>query len=385
MVHLMSCNSPLSARIAAFSLVNPLLLQGFAIGTDKLQVKDAASLLWHNCKPKRKPIRLLEIHGENNTLCNYWGEKIINKRRLLPIVKYLVDWSMRDDCGKTIEMPLRWRNTEDPVHKTSLERGYIFEGMIENATVIKASYHCWPGAEVDEEKELSDWLKKLPSGLSDLFDETPGSGKLDSEKVDKQKLALQEWAKIAGREISDENKDTKESKAGEAPEMDEDERLRHTLLIEHYFIKDFGHGWPRIQKQAPVKEGDSSKPVASQPWLSVEPDFKIPSNYDSPSTFHYGFDDPTPSRLPAFDATDRVLDFFRMYKLSDKVVSAPENEADETSPQFKQIDEIIEAFKEQVDSNSKAVAGREDAEMAKIVAESDEKSTEGKSKNKDEL
>ena len=223
MVHLLSCNGALSTRIAAFSVVNSLLMMGFKSGNDRLEVKDPTSLLWHNCKPKRSPVRMLNIHGENNTHYDYWGEKEVKKRRLMPVVRWLVDWSMRSGCGQALGMPARWRGETDPVHRTELETGYIFEGVVENATIIKASYHCWPIEELSEAEEMAKVMKQLPPSIEDIMG-SPSAGELDPEKVKKHEEELLEFEKAA--------KEARELKAKEAAEKakakaaaDEEKRL----------------------------------------------------------------------------------------------------------------------------------------------------------------
>ena len=439
MVHLISCNGQLSTRIAAFSIINGLLMMGFKSGNQKLEIKDPTSLLWHNCKSKRIPTRLLNIHGENNKIYDYWGENEINDRRLLPIVRWLVDWSARNGCGGGLSMPSRWRGGKDPVHKTDLEYGHIFEGMIENSTVIKATYHCWPSSDMDMEEQLAHILRQLPPEL--LKKSNKGEGEEDEEYGEDYAESESAAEKGEGEEYGEHDEKSAESEsAAEVLEVDEIEKdyedstasesaaevlegdetkennedpatsestaqvpddesevatepqatisvddsdleqLRGSLLTEHYFVRGFGYGWPRVKKEpARINKEGKPEPTWERVWEtiearnteSVEAQANVNFKQKGLSPFDYGFMDPNPSRTPAFDATERTLNFFRAYKLSDvpgrgPKTSAPlENSEDDDDSS---MDDIVQKIQNQVEANKNSLENRKNEIAADLPA-----------------
>jgi hypothetical protein len=116
-------------------------------------------------------------------------------------------------------------------------------------------------------------------------------------------------------------------------------------VLEHYLIRGLDHGWPRVEGAATVADdptastasndatGDSVKTVRRDEhrWRHVagpmRTEVDLGFNLDGAYTFHWGFSDPEPKgRLARFDATARLLDFFRQFRLSDDLPSSPRDD-----------------------------------------------------------
>jgi poly(3-hydroxybutyrate) depolymerase len=238
--HLMACDSFWSNNTASFALVNPTLLAGLVM---QRGVKDEITLLWEKCKPARVPIKLLEIHGENNTFNSYWG-KSVAKRGRLPTVQWLVEWAMRNDCGDAKGMPTK-ENENDMLYKTELASGTIYEGQVHAGKLQRAMYRCYA---LTPEEQVEKYI---------------GTFQVIEPEAEK---------------MTPLNKDGKE---------EEEKADRGDIILEHLFVKNYAHGWPRIA----MKDG------ATETFETAE----MEETADA----------------PIFDATKEVLKWFNQHKLSD--------------------------------------------------------------------
>jgi hypothetical protein len=273
MVHLAACDSTLSSKIAAYAAINLNIFSGIRGESDKRTDEEDPSLLpWQFCDSQRKPARILEIHTENNTLFDYYGENEVNGKSRWPIVQWLVGWA-KSECGMPLSEPERWKAIGGAIFKTDLEKGHIFEGFSENQLVTKASYHCW-GDTPAETKPKEEYDNKIAVDTKDLVE-----------------LA---------------------------------ENLRSSIVIEHYYLRGFAHGWPRVSMLKPTTEdgeADHSK-VETPEWNEIgdrKDDQDLSFNDKDAFTFGQAFTTMTPAgKEIEFDATSHVLGWFRMFKLSDE-------------------------------------------------------------------
>jgi hypothetical protein len=353
MTHLIAC-SQLSDRIAAFSVVNGNIFQGL-LGDGDGQIKDPVALMWKKCEPKRKPIPLQIIHTENNTVFDYWGERKYGERMRRGAVMHLVEWATRNRCGSAAGYPTPWRSVDDYIHKTLLEQGYIFEGYIQDGAIAKASYHCWAGDVGRAQEEAMEWERKLDAG--ELNDE-------DDQQEEKKKKKK--------KETKEEEEEEEKEKEKKIDPRTEEEKLRDLLAVlrtnqvhEHFFIRGLGHGWPRIELipseewKAWKEKRNSAKGarVSSQPpapqWKAMTEAPSKPLNMDlnkNVTTFDYGFlDSHSDDRLPSFDATERVLSFFRLYRLSHQEYRAPRTIDGLTEVEVNMLDNIVDQIKGAMD------------------------------------
>jgi poly(3-hydroxybutyrate) depolymerase len=325
MAQLVACDEVLSKRVAAYGLVNANIFQGFrevaAESEDDAARNEALDEVWRKCNPGRLPVRMLTIGTENNTVFDYWGKVEVGGRPRVPSIKSLVDWAQKDVCGPALDMPKNWRGPDDVLYKTVLEKGYIFEGFIEHSSITKATYHCWGTNLYDVPLAKK---KKTPPKAADVDGKPePGADAKDDA------LSLKE------RE--------EKKKADDLNEFVE--KLRESFVLEHYLIRGLDHGWPRVEGAATVADdptastasndatGDSVKTVRRDEhrWRHVagpmRTEVDLGFNLDGAYTFHWGFSDPEPKgRLARFDATARLLDFFRQFRLSDDLPSSPRDD-----------------------------------------------------------
>jgi hypothetical protein len=273
MVHLAACDSALSSKIAAYAAINLNIFSGIRQKDDKRTDDEDPSLLpWQFCDSQRKPARILEIHTENNTLFDYHGENEVNGKSRWPVVQWLVGWA-KSECGMPLSEPERWRAIGGAIFKTDLEKGHIFEGLSENQLINKASYHCW-GDTPGVEKPIEEYDNKSAKDTKDLVE-----------------LA---------------------------------ENLRSSIVIEHYFLRGYAHGWPRVFMPKPATEnGEADHSKIEEPeWQEMgelEADQDLSFNDTEAFTFGHAFTTITPAGSQIeFDATYHVLSWFRMFKLSDE-------------------------------------------------------------------
>ena len=323
MAQLVACDEKLSKRVAAYGLVNANIFQGFrevaAKNEEEAAKREELDEIWRQCNPKRLPVRLLTIGTENNTVFDYWGKIDVGGRPTVPSVKVLVEWATKDLCGPALDMPKNWRGPDDRLYKTVLENGYIFEGFVEHGSISKATYHCWGTNPYDVP------LAKKKKG-------PPKAADVDNKKPDPESETKDDAKSLKEREEKKKVDDLNEFV----------EKLRESFVLEHYLVRGLDHGWPRVEGiTAAVNDGSTANDATGDDVKTVRTsDFKwrhitgpmrsdvnLDFNLDGAYTFHWGFGDPEPKdRRPQFDATARLIDFFRMFRLSDDLPSSPRGE-----------------------------------------------------------
>jgi poly(3-hydroxybutyrate) depolymerase len=360
MVQLIACDEGLSTRIAAYGMVNANVFRGFQAVAAKTEaeaaLRDKENAIWRKCNPKRLPVRLLTIGTENNTVFDYWGKTEIDGRPREDGVKVIVDWATRNECGHALEMPKNWRSPDDRLYKTMLEKGYIFEGFIEHGSVTKATYHCWGSNRYDVPVAKKKKNKRVPPNSSEQKKDT-------KPEVD----------------TKDDVKSLKDRKEVDSDINEFVEKLRDSFILEHYLIRGLDHGWPRVEAiSAFVSEGSSESDATKDDVKTVQlsrfnwrhisgpmrSEIDLGFNLEGAYSFHYGFSDPEPkNRKPHFDTTARLIDFFRMYRLSDDLPTSPRNDEGMTEAEENEFSGLIKALMD-VDE-----AERKNAKAAKNTLE----------------
>jgi poly(3-hydroxybutyrate) depolymerase len=298
LTHLLACDPFFSDNIAAFALVNPTILVGLMRQGD---IKDEITLLWEKCRPSRVPVRLLEIHGENNTLNSYWGKSTARRGRL-PTVQWIVEWAVRNECGEAKGMPTKDKES-DLMFKTELATGTIYEGMVYPKKLQRAMYRCYA---LTPEEEIERYIENFHVV-------EPNAEKIETKKSD-----------------------------GEIVE-------RGPIILEHLFVKNYGHGWPRIA----MKNG------TTETFDTTE----IEETKDSPT----------------FDATKEVLKWFNQHKLSDES-RVPNTKVDVEAHLAKEgVNKMVERITAQVEKQQQLNKDRDDA-----VEEPGEKQNKDKKKEEEE-
>lgn len=305
--HLMACDPYWSKKTASFALVNPTILAGLIT---KSGIKDEINMLWEKCKPARVPVRLLEVHGENNTLNSYWGVVSKSKRGRLPVVQWLVEWAMRNECGEAKGMPTKGEN--DLLYRTELATGTIYEGATHPNKLQKAMYRCYA---LTPEEQVQKYV-----GSFQVIDQ-------EAEKM----VPL--------------NPDSKEE-----PQKD-----RGDIILEHVFVKNHGHGWPRIvMKDGKTEAFDTTEKEESED-------------------------------APVFDATKEVLRWFSQNKLSDE--SRTPGVAINYEPVLndESIAKLVSGITAQVEKKQKELKGGDAADEAHQDEEVSKEETGESVRTKDEL
>ncbi|KAF2423331.1 hypothetical protein EJ08DRAFT_652861 [Tothia fuscella] len=303
-VHFLACDPLFSKRISAFAMTNPALYAGLL---SPRGVKDLITLRWQTCKPSRIPIRILEIHSENNTV-NHFRAVTTGERRRIPVVHWLVEWAMRNGCGSAAGNPYM-EDPDEPMYLTDLEGGTIHEGAIHMGKLQRAYYKCYERSPEEIVAGFMQTFEKLDQGL----DKDGEADKLESK--DKGEEGTKEGTELS-KKIAE--------KVKHNPEWDKPKKERGIVSIMHYFVKNNGHGWPRVS----MKNG-----TTEQFGPGVAP---LPT-----------------ADAPIFDSTVEVLEWFRTHKLSDEA-RAPENP--------ERDDEVLDKVVDELDEDEDAKSGTKTGE-----------------------
>lgn len=132
MMHLLACDSYLSTRITAFAAV----AAGFGVPSRK--DKDSP---WNQCKPRRRPIPVLEIHGGEDRIFGYWLKEGENgKTRRIP-PHWIEEWAERNGCGDAVGDAVQ-SETNQGTFITKLEYGLMSEAAVNAGAVMKIARSC---------------------------------------------------------------------------------------------------------------------------------------------------------------------------------------------------------------------------------------------------
>ncbi|TID19543.1 ferulic acid esterase (FaeA) [Venturia nashicola] len=294
--HHMACDPYWSNKTASFALVNPTILAGLIT---KSGVKDEINMLWEKCKPARVPVKLLEVHGENNTLNSYWGAVAKSKRGRLGVVQWLVEWAMRNECGDAKGIPAKGK--DDLLYRTELSSGTIYEGATHPNKLQRAMYRCYALTE--------------------------------QEQIDKY---------VASFQIIDNNAETMVPLNPDVKE--EPQKDRGDIVLEHVYVKNYGHGWPRIA----MKDGKTETFDTTEKEESED--------------------------APIFDVTKEVLRWFSQNKLSDESRAPGIAMNYEPALDDETIEKLVSGITAQVEQKQKEIG---DGEVA-AEAHQDEAVSTGK-------
>jgi poly(3-hydroxybutyrate) depolymerase len=309
LVHFLACDPLFSKRISAFAITNAALYTG--LKDNRKDVKDLVSIQWEKCKPSRIPTRILAIHSENNTVNDYFGRPGGTRKRM-PVVQWLVEWAMRNECGGAEGQPEK-EHEDDMLYLTPLEGGTIHEGAVHMNKLQQAYYKCYETTEEEMVEKFLEAFKDIDLGLKNTTTEnetttekiessTTEEGEDKEEKVeqsdiDSTKESTPDNLDVGSAEknesdIKNDQIDTEKAveNAGEGgnPEWKKPKKDRGIVCLMHYFIKNNGHGWPRV-----LMKNGSTEQIGSE---EVQPT----------------------DETPIFDSTVTILDWFKQHKLSDE-------------------------------------------------------------------
>ena len=151
--------------------------------------------------------------------------------------------------------------------------------------------------------------------------------------------------------------------------------MERNQIHEHYLLRGLPHGWHRVEKipkePEPEEEIDDddlvrrfrAKPRPAPEWKSLEGSTTYnPDSVDmskNTSTLEYGFTKPISEPI-RFDTTSRVLEFFRMYKLSDPPGTAPRNAKGLSESEQGLLDDMVAQISDAVEKAKAARAMEEE-------------------------
>jgi poly(3-hydroxybutyrate) depolymerase len=182
MLSLLACNRPLSRRISSFAAISA------AFYDDQSSTSPWAE---EACEFGRRPIPLMEIHGNRDTRWGYWPPGIEGEVQGLGPVGWLDVWKGRQNCGEKEGDP-RPAEVSNATYISKLENGGLSEGVEFAGGAVRVAYRC----------------------------DKSGSSAKEKTEVGKE---------------------------------DPDMRDVSTLTLLHYSLRDIGYGWPRLDLQREEK------------------------------------------------------------------------------------------------------------------------------------
>jgi poly(3-hydroxybutyrate) depolymerase len=131
MMHQLACQPQMSRKIAAFA----------AVGGAFYKPKDKDDHFWGNCRIGRRPIPILEIHGDQDKEYPLVTIKKKEYKDLMPITDWISEWRDLNSCGNVKGKP-KISKTSDTTILTELESGQRSESLVFGGGAIKESYRC---------------------------------------------------------------------------------------------------------------------------------------------------------------------------------------------------------------------------------------------------
>jgi poly(3-hydroxybutyrate) depolymerase len=152
MVHQLACHTHLSRRFGAFA----------AVGGAFYQSHDSKDRLWGSCMIGRRPIPILEIHGEKDEKYPLEQREKGLGKKLLPASRWVKTWSKNNKCGDILGEPTASQAT-DAVILTQLEGGQVSESLAYAGGAIRTAYRCgkYPDRKNDDFSSEEKSLKRI--------------------------------------------------------------------------------------------------------------------------------------------------------------------------------------------------------------------------------
>ncbi|QDS68418.1 hypothetical protein FKW77_010785 [Venturia effusa] len=132
MLSLLACHPTLSTQVASFAAISA------AFYNDQ-----APSSPWaeKNCNPGRRPIPLMEIHGNRDTRWGYWPPGVEGEVQGLGPVGWLDLWKARQVCGEKVGDP-KAASFSNATYISKLEHGGMSEGVEFGGGAVRVAYRC---------------------------------------------------------------------------------------------------------------------------------------------------------------------------------------------------------------------------------------------------
>jgi poly(3-hydroxybutyrate) depolymerase len=131
MMHYLACNTHLSRRFAAFAAVGGAFYEG----------DGPEDRSWGECLFGRRPVPVLEIHGEDDKKYPLLQATKKADKRLLPAFEWVKHWSKYNNCGDTRSQPTISAKS-NAVFITQLDGGQVSESLTYAGGATKTAYRC---------------------------------------------------------------------------------------------------------------------------------------------------------------------------------------------------------------------------------------------------
>lgn len=175
MLSLLACHPTLSTQISSFAAVSA------AFYDDQTPSSPWAE---KNCKPGRRPVPLMEIHGNGDTRWGYWPPGVEGEIQGLGPVGWLDTWKQRQVCGEKVG-EMKAAGFSNATYIFTLQHGVLSEGVEFGGGVVRAACRCHVDAigreEDDKDVDLRD-VSSLTLLHYSLMDVGYGWPRLDLKK-----------------------------------------------------------------------------------------------------------------------------------------------------------------------------------------------------------
>jgi poly(3-hydroxybutyrate) depolymerase len=131
MMHQLACQPQLARKIAAYA----------AVGGAFYKPKSDEDPFWGNCRLGRRPIPIMEIHGEKDDQYPLVAVKKPKNKDVLPAQDWVKKWKNLNDCGNTKGEPKVSKASNTTV-LTELENGQRIESLVYGGGAVKEAYRC---------------------------------------------------------------------------------------------------------------------------------------------------------------------------------------------------------------------------------------------------
>jgi poly(3-hydroxybutyrate) depolymerase len=131
MMHQLACQTHLSRKIAAFA----------AVAGAFYKPRGEEDGFWSKCLIGRRPIPILEIHGDQDKVYPLVPTKKQKKNGLISISDWISKWRILNSCGDVKHKP-KSSKTSSTTIITELESGQLSESLVFGGGAIKEAYRC---------------------------------------------------------------------------------------------------------------------------------------------------------------------------------------------------------------------------------------------------
>ncbi|KAF2397604.1 alpha/beta-hydrolase [Trichodelitschia bisporula] len=180
MTHLFACSPVLSTRIASVAIVGGLFFEA------KPGDESVSGRAWARCRPGRRPVPLLEMHGNADVVAPYWPPEGAGDERTVKVVEWIEGWRGRNGCGEVVGGPQK-SEYSDATYETEMIGGWVSEGVVFGGGAVRVAHACVGSGkeEVRGKVDLREerWLTNLHYSLRGVGHVWPRGAELQKDEV----------------------------------------------------------------------------------------------------------------------------------------------------------------------------------------------------------